>query len=348
MPAWRGRIGGDRVRDLVDFVRTFGPPNLSTANPATSDFAVRFRQLSKQWDELDEQVPGPLARRPVRPYCPRSEVDFHPGAEVRSPRKRTALVAVPRRLDPSSREACVCTDVKVMDYFRSSPMSFPRMRWPQVLGSRGGNATATRRSRRNGPRVVEALEDRALMSMGGHASMSLDLDDHGAEDRRHTSFVQTNLVSDLAGLNPVTVDPGLVNPWGLAASPAGPWWVSDNNAGVSTIYNGNTAAKVPLTVTIPAPLHPDGRHADGHRVQPEHDGLPRLGPRHRGPLHLRHRGRHDRGLEFRHQRLDQGRQLVRPFGDRRRGLQGPGVGEYRHGELPLRHELPGRDRRRVR
>ena len=75
MPAWRGRIGGDRVRDLVDFVRTFGPPNLSTANPATSDFAVRFRQLSKQWEELDEQIQvlsGPSAGQTVLPTDRRS------------------------------------------------------------------------------------------------------------------------------------------------------------------------------------------------------------------------------------------------------------------------------------
>ena len=137
-------------------------------------------------------------------------------------------------------------------------MWFRRMRSPHGLGARRGVATAAGRSVGHKPPVVEALEDRALMSMGGQASLSLDLDDRGTRGPRQTSFVQTNLVSDLATLKPVTVDTNLVNPWGLAASPNGPWWVSDNNAGVSTLYDGNTAAKIPLTVTIPSPSAPAG------------------------------------------------------------------------------------------
>jgi uncharacterized protein (TIGR03118 family) len=70
-----------------------------------------------------------------------------------------------------------------------------------------------------------------------------------ADDRR--AFVQTNLVSDLAGVAKVQ-DPNLKNPWGITHSTASPWWVSDNNAGVSTLYTG-AGAPVPLVVTIPAP-----------------------------------------------------------------------------------------------
>src|SRR2546426_3143147 len=65
------------------------------------------------------------------------------------------------------------------------------------------------------------------------------------------SFHQTNLVSDLPGLAPVT-DPKLVNPWGLSSSATSPIWVSDNNAAASTLYN-SAGQKVPLTVNIPAP-----------------------------------------------------------------------------------------------
>jgi uncharacterized protein (TIGR03118 family) len=67
---------------------------------------------------------------------------------------------------------------------------------------------------------------------------------------RAQHYNQTNLVSDVPGLAPVT-DPDLVNPWGLAASATSPWWVADNGTGVSTLYNGNTGAKQALTVTIP-------------------------------------------------------------------------------------------------
>jgi uncharacterized protein (TIGR03118 family) len=64
------------------------------------------------------------------------------------------------------------------------------------------------------------------------------------------AYKQTNLVSDIQGLAP-TPDGHLLNPWGLISSSTSPWWVSDNNAGVSTLYNGNTGAIVPLVVNIP-------------------------------------------------------------------------------------------------
>ena len=69
---------------------------------------------------------------------------------------------------------------------------------------------------------------------------------------------QVNLVSDVAGLAPVT-DPDLVNPWGLSASPGtdqtpgSPLWVSDNGTDQTTLYQGATATtvtKVPLVVKI--------------------------------------------------------------------------------------------------
>ncbi len=63
-------------------------------------------------------------------------------------------------------------------------------------------------------------------------------------------YAQHNLVSD--GAVPADlVDPELVNAWGLVSGPTTPWWVSDNGAGLSTLYNGNTGAKVALTVTVP-------------------------------------------------------------------------------------------------
>lgn len=51
-------------------------------------------------------------------------------------------------------------------------------------------------------------------------------------------YKQTNLVSDIPGLAPCT-DAHLLNPWGLISTATSPWWVSDNNGGVSTLYNGN-------------------------------------------------------------------------------------------------------------
>src|SRR5437899_2493435 len=68
-------------------------------------------------------------------------------------------------------------------------------------------------------------------------------------------YLRHNLVSDLRG-HAERFDPSLVNPWGIAFSPAGPFWISDNHSGVATVYDaqGRTLpAGDPLVVTIPPP-----------------------------------------------------------------------------------------------
>ena len=65
------------------------------------------------------------------------------------------------------------------------------------------------------------------------------------------AFVQHNLVSDQVGQADL-VDPNLVNPWGLAFNATGPFWISDNHTGLSTLYN-STGGVQSLVVTIPAP-----------------------------------------------------------------------------------------------
>jgi uncharacterized protein (TIGR03118 family) len=85
--------------------------------------------------------------------------------------------------------------------------------------------------------ALEGLEDRCLLS---------------------ADYVQTNLVSDIPGMASNT-DPLLLNPWGLTASSGSPFWVSNNNSGTSTLYNGqgvpqppgNNPPFKPLQVTIP-------------------------------------------------------------------------------------------------
>src|SRR6267142_3015606 len=46
------------------------------------------------------------------------------------------------------------------------------------------------------------------------------------------SYFQRNVVSDIAGMAEKT-DTNLVNPWGIATSASSPFWVGDNQAGVS-------------------------------------------------------------------------------------------------------------------
>src|SRR5260370_30852217 len=77
------------------------------------------------------------------------------------------------------------------------------------------------------------------------------------------SFRETDLVSNIPG-RAQHLDPNLVNPWGISASGSSPMWVSDNNAGVATLYDGAgnafppPAVGGPLVVTIPLPGGSDG------------------------------------------------------------------------------------------
>lgn len=66
----------------------------------------------------------------------------------------------------------------------------------------------------------------------------------------------TNLITSDPLTNPAPVtDPSLVNAWGISYPATGPFWVSDNGTGVSTIYRVDPATNMPtklgLTVTIP-------------------------------------------------------------------------------------------------
>jgi uncharacterized protein (TIGR03118 family) len=58
------------------------------------------------------------------------------------------------------------------------------------------------------------------------------------------------LVSDSSATPAPATDASLVNGWGLSAGPTTPWWASDNETNVSTLYDGN-GAKAALTVTVP-------------------------------------------------------------------------------------------------
>lgn len=62
-------------------------------------------------------------------------------------------------------------------------------------------------------------------------------------------FVTGRLVSDGGVVAPVH-DRGLVNGWGLVASPTGPWWTTNEATDVSTLYSGDGRKQL-LTVSVP-------------------------------------------------------------------------------------------------
>jgi len=95
----------------------------------------------------------------------------------------------------------------------------------------------------------------AVVALGVFACGSGD--HHGGMS---SAFQQTNLVSN-GSQAPVT-DANLLNPWGIARSPTGPWWVSDNHSGVSTVYDGQghpfpTANPLVVGIAPPAGSPPD-------------------------------------------------------------------------------------------
>jgi uncharacterized protein (TIGR03118 family) len=89
------------------------------------------------------------------------------------------------------------------------------------------NWAASDRQHRYRP-ALEELETRCLLSGG---------------------FAQVNLASDVPGLARV-LDRNLVNPWGIAFSPTGPFWFAENGRGVSNLLDGR-GQPVPLVVTVP-------------------------------------------------------------------------------------------------
>jgi len=98
------------------------------------------------------------------------------------------------------------------------------MWWRRAMGS--GRV----RPRRFRP-ILECLEDRTVPSAPN-------------------DFTQVNLASDLPNVARIQ-DSNLVNPWGVAMSPTGPFWLAENGAGVSNILDGEGEI-VPLVVGVPA------------------------------------------------------------------------------------------------
>jgi uncharacterized protein (TIGR03118 family) len=102
-------------------------------------------------------------------------------------------------------------------------------------------ASQARQPRRDGSLArhrlfLESLEDRTLLA---------------------TSFTQTNLISDVAGLAQFT-DPNLRNPWGVAVASTGDFWVANAGSDTITLYKGdvNGSAVSRDTPIIKTPIDP--------------------------------------------------------------------------------------------
>jgi uncharacterized protein (TIGR03118 family) len=90
----------------------------------------------------------------------------------------------------------------------------------------------------------------AIATIGAYAKMM----------NHESAYVETNIVSDLSSEKAILTDSDLLNSWGIAFFPGGPFWINDNNAGLSTLYTG-AGVKLGLKVTIPPPSNAPGTTA---------------------------------------------------------------------------------------
>ena len=98
---------------------------------------------------------------------------------------------------------------------------------------------------------ISYLGTPAAVKTGGYVATDLVV---------NRSFTDKNGIAHTSQIQ----DPNLLNPWGVTEIPTGsPFWVSDNAAGVATLYNvlastPNSATENPRVVSIPTPGDPLG------------------------------------------------------------------------------------------
>ena len=74
MPPWNTKVTADQARELVLYVRNFGPPDLLAAEtaageaaaPSLAEFDNKMRSLRQQFDDVEKQLqtlPGTAGRQ---------------------------------------------------------------------------------------------------------------------------------------------------------------------------------------------------------------------------------------------------------------------------------------------
>ena len=69
--------------------------------------------------------------------------------------------------------------------------------------------------------------------------------------QQSASLGQVNLVSDLSSFAAMRIDGNLLNPWGMAVTPSGIFWISVNHAGAAVVYDSlGNAKRSPVTIPL--------------------------------------------------------------------------------------------------
>src|SRR6185503_10928306 len=98
------------------------------------------------------------------------------------------------------------------------------------------------------------LKNASLLAIGlGTLAISCQKSQPGNVNLRN--FEQVNLVANSAEYQPVTIDPTLLNAFGIAWSPGGTAWVNSVGGHVSELYTGDGAiARTPVNIPSPADI----------------------------------------------------------------------------------------------
>jgi uncharacterized protein (TIGR03118 family) len=103
--------------------------------------------------------------------------------------------------------------------------------------------------------ILTAGRSKAITSLLVGSALLFDASAYAAPIVNQTDLVTDNqtVLTGLGYAPAAQVDPQLINPWGISHTATSPFWVSDNGAGLATIYNGS-GVKQGLVVPIPPPL----------------------------------------------------------------------------------------------
>ena len=96
---------------------------------------------------------------------------------------------------------------------------------------------------------------------------------HANTAPKNNIYLEHGLVSDLHP-HAEHLDPNLVNPWGIASSPTGPFWISDNGTGLdpSAVYKGPSLGMVGMRARarqIGGELRVDNQREGGLKITAE-------------------------------------------------------------------------------
>src|SRR5205823_5705953 len=123
---------------------------------------------------------------------------------------------------------------------------------PHRRHRRAGRAAATAGGAGGLMRTASSVLAAVLLASGvAAAALGATRGAHPPPNR----FAVQRLVADTPSLGARVVDRRLVNPFGLAAGPGGPWWTANEAVGTSTLFAGSGA---PQTLPVRVDGGPTG------------------------------------------------------------------------------------------